>query len=263
MKGASPSGLVKVDELNCVELWGGNHLVDTGVKVPGLRGWLSSRPYAASARGGDVFYLSSCADGALTRASVADVSGHGADVARLALRLRDMMRSHIETFDHGSVLRALNSEFGEGQEDGRFATAILVSFYRDTGDFLYSLAGHPMPLWYSTRGEIWRFLYADDSCDAGGVPNLPLGIASGTNYCQTFVQLAPGDVVILYTDGVVEAKDPKGEEFGFDNLARLVRPLQDASPEEICRRIHEGVQRHRGGAPIEDDVTVLILQRTA
>ena len=142
MKGASPSGLVKVDELNCVELWGGNHLVDTGVKVPGLRGWLSSRPYAASARGGDVFYLSSCADGALTRASVADVSGHGADVARLALRLRDMMRSHIETFDHGSVLRALNSEFGEGQEDGRFATAILVSFYRDTGDFLYSLAGH-------------------------------------------------------------------------------------------------------------------------
>ncbi|UCG34173.1 MAG: serine/threonine-protein phosphatase [Phycisphaerales bacterium] len=250
-----------MDELSCVELWGGNHSVDTEVKAPGLRGWLSSRPYASSARGGDVYYLSSCSDGALTRASVADVSGHGISVARLALRLRDMMRNHIETFDHASVLRALNSEFGEGRGDGAFATAILVSFYRDTGDFLYSLAGHPMPLWYSIAEKTWRFLHADDSCDVGGTPNLPLGVLSGTNYCQTFVQLAPGDVVILYTDGVVEAKNIKGEQFGFDNLARMVPSMEGACPEEICRRIHQGVDRHRGRATIEDDVTILALQR--
>jgi serine phosphatase RsbU (regulator of sigma subunit) len=172
-----------------------------------------------------------------------------------------MMRSHIETFDHASVLRALNSEFGEGPGDGMFATAILISFYRDTGDFLYSLAGHPMPLWYSTTEKVWRFLHADDSCDIGGSPNLPLGVISGTNYCQTFVQLAPGDVVILYTDGVVESKNQEGEQLGFNNLARLARSTGEACPEEICRRIQEGVDRHRGGAAVEDDVTVLVLQR--
>jgi len=237
-------------------------LIDTEVKVPGLRGWLSSRPYDQALKGGDVFYLSSCSDGALTRISLADVSGHGTDVSQVAQRLRDMMREHMETADHNLVLQALNEEFGEAGGHGLFATALLLSYYRRSGHLIYSIAGHPMPLWHSTAEDSWKFLHADDSCDVNGAPNLPLGLLDGTNYCQTYIRLAPGDRIILYTDGVVEAKNLHRGTLGFTGLARIAEgTAPGASPETMSRLIHEEISRFRNGAPADDDVTLLVLQR--
>jgi sigma-B regulation protein RsbU (phosphoserine phosphatase) len=251
-----------MSELSCVELSGGNYLIDTEIEVPGLRGWLSSRPYDHALRGGDVFYLSSCSDGALTRVSLADVSGHGTDVSQVAQRLRDMMRAHIETEDHNLVLQALNEEFGEAGGEGLFATALLLSYYRRSGHLVYSIAGHPMPLWYSTVEGNWRFLQADDSCDDHGTPNLPLGLLGGTNYCQAYIRVAPGDRIILYTDGVVEAKNLHRQTLGFLGLAEIATGIsQDDEPEAVSRFIHDRINRFRNGAPADDDVTLLVLQR--
>ena len=70
--------------MQCMEIWGGNQMVDNHVVMPGLDAWVYSRPYGQAAAGGDVHYVSSCATGRITRLLIADVSGHGSQVAQTA-----------------------------------------------------------------------------------------------------------------------------------------------------------------------------------
>src|SRR5437660_11237522 len=81
--------------MQCMEVWGGNQSVDSGVVMAGLDAWVYSKPYGGSDGGGDVYYVSSCATGRITRLLVADVSGHGQAVADLAVALRARMREYV------------------------------------------------------------------------------------------------------------------------------------------------------------------------
>src|SRR4051812_18671738 len=85
--------------MQCMEVWGGNHAVDTGVIMPGLDAWLFSRPCNSDDHGGDIHYVSSCAAGEITRLLVADVCGHGAAVSNIAIDLRKLMRKYINYHD--------------------------------------------------------------------------------------------------------------------------------------------------------------------
>src|SRR5437899_11480300 len=82
--------------MQCMEVWGGNQAVDSGVVMVGLDAWVFSRPFEQSQEGGgDVYYVSSCATGRITRLLVADVSGHGSAVCDVAGQLRSLMRRNI------------------------------------------------------------------------------------------------------------------------------------------------------------------------
>ena len=83
------------ERMACMEVWGGTRATSSHFVVPGLDVWVYSQPHLGHESGGDVYYLSSCASGRITRLLVGDVSGHGAEASPVATKLRDIMRKNV------------------------------------------------------------------------------------------------------------------------------------------------------------------------
>lgn len=101
------------ETMQCLEIWGGNQGVEEHFHRPGLDVWVYSCPHENAASCGDVYYLSSCASGRISRMLLADVSGHGPRVSGLARRLRDLMRQHVNTISQAQFVEGMNREFAE------------------------------------------------------------------------------------------------------------------------------------------------------
>jgi len=246
--------------LACLELHGGNHAGSYSAELPGLTGWVSCRPLVPSQRGGDLYYLSACSHGVIARIALADVAGHGEVVSSAAVRLRDALREHVDHWDQSTLIRRLNESFLHNRRDSRFATAFLASFYRESGELLFTNAGHLPPLWYRAATGEWNFL-ADSTPYSKEIMDLPLGMIAGTSYTQTAVQLEPRDLLLLYTDGISEAFDEAGEQLGLDRLLDIARRLPVHSAAAAGRGLLSAVARFRGSTPAADDETVVALER--
>jgi len=251
-----------VYRLACQEVRGGNHLAAYPAQLPGLEGWVSCHPLQPSARGGDVYYMSACSHGAIARVMLADVSGHGEAVSIAAGRVRDALRQHVDHWDQSGLIQELNDNFLEGAESTWFATAFVASFYSDSGELLFTNAGHVPPLWYRASSREWSLLL-DSTPLSKEIVDLPLGLIAGTSYTQTAIQLESGDLLLLYTDGVNEAYDESGTQLGLDRLLSIARNLPTDSAEAAGKELLAAISRFRGGAPAADDETVLVLQRPA
>jgi sigma-B regulation protein RsbU (phosphoserine phosphatase) len=252
----------QVDRLACLEVRGGNDAATYAVDLPGLAGWVSCQPLRPSLRGGDVYYLSACSQGVITRVALADVSGHGEGVSAVALRLRAALRRHIEQWDQSALIRELNGHFLKNARGGRFATAFLASYYTISGELLFTNAGHPAPLWYRRATRQWDFL-RDSTPLNKEIVDLPLGLIAGTEYSQTAIQLDPGDLLLLYTDGISEAYDDSGTQLGEESLLAIARKLPVDSAMAAGKELVAATARFSGNAPPTDDQTVLALQRLA
>ncbi len=241
-----------------MEVWGGNELLSSAIAVPGLDIHVYSQPYHGEAAGGDVMYVSSCGMGRIARLLLADVSGHGGRVADLARVLRDIMRRYINHVDQSKFVSALNHEFAAAATTGRFATAIVATYWAETDCLTATSAGHPRPIWYRARNNTWVVL-SDCNRDGRGetLANLPLGVEERTRYEQVMLRLSPGDVLLLYSDSVTEASDPAGGMLGEQGLLALLGQLDATRPQELVRRLVEGVCDFRGGREAEDDMTVV------
>lgn len=245
--------------LACFELWGGNSGANHAVELPGLEGWVYSSPLEAKQAGGDVHYLSVCSQGRLSRIAVADVAGHGSHASAVAENLRKVLQHHTNNWDQSTLMRELNEAFARESRQNRFATAAVLGFYIETGELLFSSAGHPPPFWYRAQEKSWEILQ-DNTPYAVQIGGLPLGLIPGTAYSQTGVRLAKGDKVVLYTDGITEAKNPSETALGQEGLLEIVRALNPGSPADTCIDLLTAVQTFRGGEPRHDDETVLVLQ---
>jgi serine phosphatase RsbU (regulator of sigma subunit) len=245
-----------------MEVWGGNQAVDNGVVMPGLDAWVYSRPYRGDQAGGDIHYVSSCATGRITRILVADVSGHGSQVAQVAAGLRTLMRRFVNYVDQSRLVRGLNREFAGLDDQGRFATAVVATYWAPTDDLVVSNAGHPRPLWYRARERAWEFL-SDEAGRGDGPVNIPLGIAEPTRYDERKIRLAAGDLVLLYTDSLIEARSPAGALLGEAGLLRLIGEVDTSRPERLIAALLGAVDAYTGGAPAGDDVTALLLRTNA
>jgi len=245
--------------MRCLEVWGGNQAVDNGVVMAGLDAWLYSRPFGDQSAGGDIHYVSSCAAGMLTRVLVADVSGHGHAVADAAVKLRGLMRRYVNFIDQSLFVQNLNTEFGAISSAGGFATAVVATYLAPTDELTVCNAGHPRPLWFRKRTGIWS-LMEDLRPDGDRLANVPLGIAEPTCYDKTVVKLATGDVVVMYTDSIIEAAGPDGRAVGQEGLLQIARALDASDPAQLLHGLLEAVARHTGGAVSTDDVTLLILR---
>jgi serine phosphatase RsbU (regulator of sigma subunit) len=247
--------------MRCLEVWGGNQAVDNGVVMAGLDAWLYSRPYRNQAAGGDIHYVSSCAAGMVTRVLVADVSGHGEAVADAAHRLRGLMRRYVNYIDQTRFIEGLNAEFSELAESGAFATAVAATYMALTDKFTVCSAGHPRPLWYRRRTSVWSLMSDTPDRpprDCDHPSNIPLGIAGPTRYDQFAVSLSTGDLVVLYTDSLIEAKGSDGRPLGEEGLLAIARRLGVADAEEFLRALLKAIGHH--GDSSTDDVTLLILR---
>jgi phosphoserine phosphatase RsbU/P len=245
--------------MRCLEVWGGNQAVDNGVVMAGLDAWLYSRPYRGDAAGGDIHYVSSCAAGMVTRVLVADVSGHGETVAETAANLRELMRRYVNFIDQSRFVQELNAEFGALSQAGGFATAVVGTYLAPDEELQLCNAGHPRPLWYRAKTRMWQLMKQGESGSAGPA-NTPLGVVEGACYEPMRVRLATGDVVVLYTDSLIEARDASGRQLGEEGLLEVARGLDARDPGELLHGLLNAVASRTGGMASEDDVTVLILR---
>jgi len=246
--------------LACLELHGGNQAGAYSVELPRLAGWVSWRPLGTTQRGGDLYYLSACSQGVIARVALADVAGHGEIVSSAAVRLRDALREHVDHWDQSMLIRQLNLSFFKGTQDSKFATAFLSSFYRESGELLFTNAGHPPPLWYRAATKEWSLLL-DSTPYSKEIADLPLGLIEGTSYNQTAVQLEVGDLLLLYTDGISESWDASGEQLGLERLLSIARGLPVGSAAAAGQGLLSAIERFRGSAPSADDETVMALER--
>ncbi len=256
---AMPAGPMSAPNLQCIEIWGGNEAIENAISVPGIDAWIFSQPYAGNNKGGDVYYVSTCGGGEIARFAIADVTGHGDAVGKLSSRLRSLMRKHINKLDQTRMVRALNQEFGELAAEGRFATGLLASYHAPTDHLVTVNAGHPAPLWYRARTRTWRELQQDIPDRVGQLSNLPLGIIGSTSYHQFAVRLAKGDLVLIYSDALVEAENPDGRLLGPQGLMKFVRHLNVQDPARFFNRLLKCVAAYREHDAPHDDMTVLLL----
>ena len=191
-----------METMQCMEVWGGNGVVDSGVIMAGLDAWIFSRPYGQSESGGDVHYVSSCATGRITRLLVADVSGHGAEVSEVAANLRRLMRRFINYIDQAAFVKEMNGQFNALSQSGRFATALVTTFFAPTNELALCNAGHPPPLHFAAKRGTWSLLESARR-GASGAANVPLGILDLGDYDQFGVRLGIGDLVVCYTYSLI------------------------------------------------------------
>jgi len=249
--------------LSCLEVWGGNQHVSALLELPGLLAWVESAPYKEAAEGGDLHYLSACNNGVVARIALADVSGHGTEVSGIAENLRKLMREYVNYWDQTEFVQRLNDAFPKDDSGMKYASAIILGFYRGSGELLFTNAGHLPPLWYRADKREWSFLREDSPAAKDSIEGLPLGLIPGTSYQQTAVQLMPGDLLVLYTDGVSESFNGEEKELGLQGLLEIAAAVPVHSPAAAGFALLAAVDAFRGGEPRRDDATVLVLQRQA
>ena len=249
--------------MQCMEIWGGNQVVDTSVAMPGLDAWVYCHPYGDAAEGGgDVHYVSSCATGRVTRLLVADVSGHGAAVCDVAGTLRSLMRRYVNYIDQAEFVRSMNRQFVDMSASHCFATAVVTTFFAPTNTLSLCNAGHPPPLLYRSKTRTWDYLdlARADTPEGEDPPNIPLGVLPLTQYEQFDLRLEAGDLVLCYTDSLIESKDAAGEFLGQGGLLDVARSLDVSEPATLIPQLLGAVGSLRAGNLSGDDVTVLLFR---
>ncbi|MBC8105790.1 MAG: serine/threonine-protein phosphatase [Anaerolineae bacterium] len=247
--------------MQCMEVWGGNAQVDANVSISGLDLWVYSKPYKQADAGGDVYYLSSCATGRITRLLVADVSGHGEKVRSTAITLRDLMRRYVNQLDQTHFVRSLNREFVELSKIGTFATAIVMTFFGPTSYLTLCNAGHPAPLIYHSAEKRWRLLEdrADHQAD-DQVVNIPLGIDGIVDYEQFGVELSRDDLVLCYSDSLMESFGADGEMLGEAGLLRVVEQLDATDTTKLIPNLLAALVGLKPDNLVADDVTAMLFR---
>ena len=250
--------------LQCMEIWGGIEPVERTLATPGLDVWVFSQPFQGDEQGGDVHYVTLCGGGVITRIVVADVSGHGASVAEFSSSLRTLLRKNINQKSQKRLVGQLNRQFAELAGLRRFATALVTTYLASTDRIAICNAGHPAPLYYRAADGRWS-LISPEAGNPGELTNLPLGLDDETRYPTVNLELGRGDLVVFYTDAMIEAADPEGRLLGEPGLLEAARQLElaDTRPSAIGPALLKAVAHHRQGAAAADDVTLVVARHNA
>ena len=195
---------------------------------------------------GDCFDLAVLAEGSMIAVSVLDVAGHGPLAALVALRCKEQLRALVGSgVDPGEAIANVATSV-TGLEEGGFFTAVLALIDLVTGRCVWANAGHP-PAIICRDGA--PFLLE---------PTGPLAGPLAGPWTTREVHLAPGDRLVLYTDGITEARNPAGEFLGIDPLVDIVCAADGASAEHIVEECIRTLDEFSPG-PHRDDVTMVAI----
>lgn len=252
----------RTQHMQCMEVWGGSQLTSQGVELSGLDVWVYSKPFGEAQRGGDVYYVSSCATGRISRLLLADVSGHGQSVASTAADLRTLMRRFVNRLEQKEFVRLLNEQFTTLSRDGRFATAVVSTFFAPTRRLSLCNAGHPRPLLFRARAGEWSLLGQGEEKEQkkGSLQNTPLGLFEIADYEEIDVELDPGDCVVSYSDALIESCDADGEMLGEAGLLRIAKLLGDVPGEKLIPTLLREISERFPENLAADDVTLLVVR---
>ncbi len=241
-----------------MEIWGGNHAIANSFVAPGLDIYVHSAPYKASEiGGGDIYYLTSCASGRISRFLLADVSGHGQAASHLALSLRDLMRANVNKISQQQFVQKMNREFGEVSRESGFATAVVATFFEPQQSLSVSVAGHPYPFYYRSRKKVWVHLDPAEP-DGSGLGNLPWGVRVESGYPGRKITTELGDMFLLYSDAFIESKTTAGRLLGIEGVLELLNESPGMGPSEVIPYLCERVSHLSSGNLLDDDATLIL-----
>ena len=184
---------------------------------------------------------------------IADVVGKGIAAALLVAAIRASIASLVgHELAVRAIMRRANRFFHESVEEGRYVTLFYMVLDVPARSVLYVNAGHVPPVLVRATGEV-------ELLEEGGVP---LGLFESPRYFEGHATLAAGDVVGLYTDGIVEQTDPDGEEYGSSRFISTLRQAGDAGATELCSRVMQDVHRFGAGRQ-SDDRTLVVIRSNA
>jgi predicted ester cyclase len=221
-------------------------------EMPQLQDWQIS-PYYQPARevGGDFYDFMELADGRLG-VVVGDATGKGVPAALMMASTRSTLRAVAQACESpGDALRRVNDPLVTDIPSNMFVTCFYAILDPKSGSLSYANAGHDLP-----------YLHRNGEAKELRARGMPLGLMPGMSYEEGEESLGEGGCVLFYSDGLVEAHDPKGEMFGFPRLRRLVaehgeeRTLVDFLMGELSSFTGEGWEQ-------EDDITLLALRSSA
>lgn len=183
--------------------------------------------------------------------AIGDVTGHGAGAALLMANFRACVRIESRnSFAIRTILTKVNDYLYETNLPESFVTAVYGVLDRRNHIFSYGNAGHNPPFRMSREGRV-------DYLETGG---LLLGAFSHVQYEETQLKLSPGDILVFYTDGLTEAFDKAGNEFGLDRLEKLVWEHRHLPAQQLVRRIADVVHDYQASASVQDDLTLSIIK---
>ena len=218
--------------------------------IPGLELAVFSRP--AQIVGGDYFDFFPFGDGSHGLA-IADVAGHGMASSLLMASVQTALRTLVPTTDSpADVLRHLNRFFCHNIHMTTFVTLFLAQFDPVRRILTYGSAGHNPPLLYRHQAS------SGDPCVWLEPTGAAIGLIEEYKISTQTVELARGDILLLYTDGVTEAINAVEDQFGRDRLAALVHQAADLSAKEVVQKVRHGLQEFTNGQPLADDTTILV-----
>jgi len=203
--------------------------------------------------GGDYYDFIQRSNGNLVVA-LGDVSGKGTAAALLMSSLHAAVHAQFDTHKSlAETIASINRYLVESIPANRFVTLFYADLDPKTGALAFLNAGHNPPLIVHAGGTM-------EQLAAGG---LPLGIMADADFREGNTKLLPGDVLVIYSDGVTEAVSPTGEEFGPTRLYEAVARNMDGSAAGIRDRIESALTKFSQGTPAADDITLVIVKRLA
>ncbi len=222
---------------------------DTGdVTVSGV-----TRP--ANTVGGDFYDILTMPDGRLMIA-VGDVAGYGSPAALLMALLLAMLRTLVdEGHDAARLVGRLNTQVVRHSPPSRFITLFYGVYDPRDGSVVFVNAGHLPPLVRRKDGRIERVGTAAKS-------GLALGMFEEATYQTDRIVIEPGDLLVLYSDGITEAENASGRPFDEVGIETVLMAQAEKDPESIGRAILRAVEAHAGEVKLADDLTTLVLKRT-
>ena len=223
-------------------------------KAPQVTGYeLQGISFPCYEIGGDYYDFIERENGSLIVA-LGDVSGKGTAAALLMSSLHAAVHAQADAND--SIVKtivAVNRYLVESIPPNRFVTLFYAELNPKSGALAFLNAGHNPPLIVHAGGTM-------EQLASGG---LPLGILADADFREGRTKLYPGDVLVIYSDGVSEAVNPNGEEFGATRLYEVVARNLDTSASGIRDRIESALTKFCQGTPAADDITLVIVKRLA
>ena len=212
----------------------------------------------ASMMGGDFFHIARLSDDT-AGICICDVMGHGVRAALITAMLRALIETHAaEAADPGRFLTELNNEFTRIlKQTGTlvFATVLYCVINIRERDARFARAGHPAPLHVRrTAGEVRTVASGEGS---GGPA---MGLIPNAQFKTTEAKLAPGDFLLFFTDGVIEAEDKEGSDFGIEGLRQSVRSNLDQPTESLLEAIIGDVYKFADSTVLTDDACLVVAE---
>ncbi len=210
--------------------------------------------FPAEATGGDYFDYLHIVNGRVGLV-VGDVTGHGIGPALLMAETRAYLRVLAgRREDPGEILTRANGILAGDMSCERFITLFLGCLDVDSRTLIYSSAGHPPAYVLDAAGNVKAKLKRT---------GIPLGMREDFVFPSAVeIQLAPGDLFLVLTDGLDEATSPDGETFGTERIFDLVRQHRDEPAQSIVQRLYQGVRAFSHPAPQVDDITAIVVKVT-